>query len=216
MTSNEKYQKLYDDIVENKMTIDEVKELFNSYQFYIPKDDFGTLISDLIGEVDFSIIREILMSRKGKLYDDYKDGYGEPIVHILILQTTLHKKFEEMKEGLFNLLEDDEVPLKWGTVNNNLENTLHIICFLSNYYTKDDFIRLLNILKKHNFNPLNRDDLHRNAIEVFKLRNPFSKSDVAEIVNMLEEMTEQFTIEVNNYVEEETEVEEEVTVSAEC
>ena len=213
MASNEKYQKLYDDIVEKKLTIDEIKELFNGYQFYMPKDDFGTLISDLIGEVDFSIIKEILISRKGKLYDDYKDAYGEPIVNIIILQTTLHKKFEEMKEGLFSLLEDDEVPFKWGSVNNNLENTMHVICFLSNYYTYDDFIRLLNVLKKHNFNRLNRDELHRNAIEVFKLRSPFTKSEATEIVNFLEEMTEKFTIEVDNYIEEESELE--VTVTTE-
>ena len=38
MASNEKYQKLYDDIVEKKLTIDEIKELFNGYQFYMPKD----------------------------------------------------------------------------------------------------------------------------------------------------------------------------------
>lgn len=209
---NEKIKKLYDDIVGGNITIDEIKELFNSYQCYMPKDDYGKLLSELIGKVDFKIIKEILKSRKGKLFNDFKDEYGEPIVNMLILQTIFDEKYETIKEGLFDILTDEEDDyLKWDLVNNNFENALHVVCFLSNCLSKEDFLKFLNILKKHNFNPLNRDELGRNAIDNFNLRNKFSKKDKTEIINILEEMSNNFTFEVDNYVEEEVEV----TVNAE-
>ena len=206
-TTNEKLKKLYNDIVDGTLSLEVIKEMFNGYQCYMSKNDFGALVSDLVGEVDFKIIKEIINSRKGKLYDDYKDEYGEPFLHIFILTVAFLKaNFEEYKEGLFKFLEDEEVELKWGEVNNNIENGLHIVCFLSNVYDKNDLIRFINIFKKHNYNPLNRDDMHRNAIEVFKLRNTYSSEDEQEVINMLEEMTNDFVIEVNNYVDEEVEV----------
>jgi hypothetical protein len=206
-TTNDKLKALYEDIVNGTLSLEVIKEMFNGYQCYMSKNEFGALVTDLIGEVDFTIIKEILKSRKGKLYDDYKDEYGEPIVNILILTVAfLKENFDKYKEGLFELLEDEEVELKWGQVNNNIESTLHIVCFLSNVFNKDDLIRFINILKKHNYNPLNRDDMHRNSIEVFKYRNTYSSEDEKEVVDILEEMANNFVIEVNNYVDEEVEV----------
>lgn len=36
-----KTSELFQNIVNNKMTLDEIKEYFNSYQCYITKSDFG-------------------------------------------------------------------------------------------------------------------------------------------------------------------------------
>lgn len=202
MNTEDKYIELCNDIKSGKMTLEEIKDYFNGYQCYIPKDDYGKLIIDLIGEVDFEIISEIVKSRKGKFFNDYTDEYGEPILHIVVLQTTFCSNFEAHKEGMFKLLEDKESGLKWDVRNNNMEDILHIVCFLSNNYTKDDIIRFINIIKEHNIYPLNRDDTNRNAIEIFKFRNKLSSKDQEEIVDILEKIVEESIIEVDNYYEE--------------
>lgn len=203
MNTEDKYVELCNDIKNGKMTLEEIKDYFNGYQCYIPKKDYGQLIIDLIGEVDFEIISEIIKSRKGKYFDDYTDEYGEPMLHIIVLQTTFCSNFETNKEGMFKLLEDKDSGIKWGVRNNNLEDILHIVCFLSNNYTKDDIIRFINIIKDHEkLFPLNRDDTNRNAIEVFKFRNKLPKKEQEEIVNILENFVNDSIIEVNNYYEE--------------
>lgn len=203
MNTEDKYIELFNDIKDGKMTLEEIKEYFNSYQCYIPKADFGKLIIDLIGEVDFEIISEIVKSKKGKFFDDYVDEYGEPMLHIIVLQTTFCNDFEANKEGMFKLLEDKDSGLKWGVRNKNLEDLLHIVCFLSNNYTKDDIIRFINVIKDNTkIFPLNRDDTNRNAIEVFKYRNKLSEEDKNEIIEILENIVEESIIEVDNYYEE--------------
>ena len=203
MNTEDKYIELFNDIKDGKMTLEEIKEYFNSYQCYIPKADFGKLIIDLIGEVDFEIISEIVKSKKGKFFDDYVDEYGEPMLHIIVLQTTFCNDFEANKEGMFKLLEDKDSGLKWGVRNKNLEDLLHIVCFLSNNYSKDDIIRFINVIKDNTkIFPLNRDDTNRNAIEVFKYRNKLSEEDKNEIIEILENIVEESIIEVDNYYEE--------------
>ena len=203
MNTEDKYIELFNDIKDGKMTLEEIKEYFNSYQCYIPTADFGKLIIDLIGEVDFEIISEIVKSKKGKFFDDYVDEYGEPMLHIIVLQTTFCNDFEANKEGMFKLLEDKDSGLKWGVRNKNLEDLLHIVCFLSNNYSKDDIIRFINVIKDNTkIFPLNRDDTNRNAIEVFKYRNKLSEEDKNEIIEILENIVEESIIEVDNYYEE--------------
>lgn len=202
MNTEDKYVELCNDIKSGKMTLEDIKDYFNGYQCYIPKKDYGQLIIDLIGEVDFEIISEIIKSRKGKFFDDYTDEYGEPMLHIIVLQTTFCNNFEANKEGMFKLLEDKDSGLKWNVRNSNLEDLLHIVCFLSNNYSKDDIIRFINIIKEHSIYPLNRDDTNRNAIEIFKYRNKLPKKDQKEIIDILEKIVEDSIIEVDNYYEE--------------
>lgn len=108
------------------------------------------------------------------------------------------------KKELFTLLDDDDSGIKWKVKNTNFEDFLHIICYLSNIFSKDDIIRLIEIIKKHGLlNPLNRDDVDKTAIDVFKLKNQMPKEDENEILNLLNEIVKETTIEVNNYIESE-------------
>lgn len=210
-----KLAELYDDIVSGKMTCDDVKEYFNSYQCFMPKADFGKLIICLIGETDFDIVSEIIKSKKGKQYNDFVDDYGEPMIHVLILQSIFSTKFRFFKDKLFDLIDDEENGVVWNVVNNNFENILHVVCFLCNSFEKDDLIKFINMAKKHNISPLNRDGLNRNAIDVFKLKSNLGDIDKKEIIDLMESIGDESIIDMDSYLEFE-EDEEEVVCSVEA
>lgn len=203
----EKYILLSNDIKNGKFTLEELKEYFNDTRNYIPKADFTKLLIELIGSVDFKFIAEIIKSNKGRLYNNLIDDCGEPLLNVIILQTTLSIDFDKYKNDLFDFLEEENNNIIWDMHNNFYENAFHIICYLSNYYEKSDIIRFINILKKHNLNPLMLNSDNHNSIDVFKRRCLLPKKDKLEIISLLESIVNDSIIEVNNYVEEVEEVE---------
>ena len=211
---NEKIEKFIEDVKDNKLTTEQITEIFNGYQFYTSKDEFAHIILELFLETSSENMKAMLNSRKGKLYNDFYDEYGDGFLNLFIIKAVRTTDKRESLKKLFELIEDEEVELKWNLINGNHENTLHIVCLISNYLIKDEIMRFLKLFKKHNFNPLNIDDLHRNAITLFSMDNKHSEEDTKEIISFMEDMVNDFTIEVDNYIEEETEVE--VTVMAEA
>lgn len=212
MTENEKIQKLIDDIIaEDKITNEELKNMFEGYQCYMSKDEFGILVDNLFLETTNDRMKIILNSRKGKMYSDYRDEYGDSILNLFIVKAVRSQDKRKAINMLFELIEDEELELKWDIINANYENALHIVCLIANFLTKDEILRFLNLFDKHDFNPFNKDDMNRNAISLFTLDNKHPEEESVEIVKKLEEMSKKFIIEVDNYVEDEVEV----TVNAE-
>lgn len=212
MAENEKIQKLIDDIIaEDKITNEELKDMFEGYQCYMSKDEFGILVDNLFLETTNDRMKIILNSRKGKMYSDYRDEYGDSILNLFIVKAVRSQDKRNAISVLFDLIEDEELELKWDIINANYENALHVVCLIANFLTKDEILRFLNLFDKHDFNPFNKDDMNRNAISLFTLDNKHPKEESIEIVKKLEEMSKKFIIEVDNYVEDEVEV----TVNAE-
>ena len=212
MAENEKIQKLIDDIIaEDKITNEELKDMFEGYQCYMSKDEFGILVDNLFLETTNDRMKIILNSRKGKMYSDYRDEYGDSILNLFIVKAVRSQDKRNAINILFDLIEDEELELKWDIINANYENALHVVCLIANFLTKDEILRFLNLFDKHDFNPFNKDDMNRNAISLFTLDNKHPKEESIEIVKKLEEMSKKFIIEVDNYVEDEVEV----TVNAE-
>lgn len=212
MAENEKIQKLIDDIIaEDKITNEELKNMFEGYQCYMSKDEFGILVDNLFLETTNDRMKIILNSRKGKMYSDYRDEYGDSILNLFIVKAVRSQDKRKAINILFELIEDEELELKWDIINANYENALHVVCLIANFLTKDEILRFLNLFDKHDFNPFNKDDMNRNAISLFTLDNKHPKEESIEIVKKLEEMSKKFIIEVDNYVEDEVEV----TVNAE-
>ena len=212
MAENEKIQKLIDDIIaEDKITNEELKNMFEGYQCYMSKDEFGILVDNLFLETTNDRMKIILNSRKGKMYSDYRDEYGDSILNLFIVKAVRSQDKRKAINMLFELIEDEELELKWDIINANYENALHIVCLIANFLTKDEILRFLNLFDKHDFNPFNKDDMNRNAISLFTLDNKHPEEESVEIVKKLEEMSKKFIIEVDNYVEDEVEV----TVNAE-
>ena len=212
MAENEKIQKLIDDIIaEDKITNEELKNMFEGYQCYMSKDEFGILVDNLFLETTNDRMKIILNSRKGKMYSDYRDEYGDSILNLFIVKAVRSQDKRNAINILFDLIEDEELELKWDIINANYENALHVVCLIANFLTKDEILRFLNLFDKHDFNPFNKDDMNRNAISLFTLDNKHPKEESIEIVKKLEEMSKKFIIEVDNYVEDEVEV----TVNAE-
>lgn len=210
---NEKLEKLIEDIKNSNISNEEIQKLFEGYQLYMSKDEFANLVIDLFLETTNENMKTILMSRKGKLYNDYQDEYGDGFINLMIVKAVRETDKRNAMKKLFELLSDDEIEFCWHKINGNHENSLHVVCLISNYLTKDEIITFLEIFKKHNFNPLNIDDMHRNAFNLFLMDNKHPKKHIDEIVKIMEEMVTEFTIEVDNYIEEENEVE--VTVTTE-
>ena len=212
MAENEKIQKLIDDIIaKDKITNEELKDMFEGYQCYMSKDEFGILVDNLFLETTNDRMKIILNSRKGKMYSDYRDEYGDSILNLFIVKAVRSQDKRKAINILFELIEDEELELKWDIINANYENALHVVCLIANFLTKDEILRFLNLFDKHDFNPFNKDDMNRNAISLFTLDNKHPKEESIEIVKKLEEMSKKFIIEVDNYVEDEVEV----TVNAE-
>lgn len=212
MAENEKIQKLIDDIIaEDKITNEELKDMFEGYQCYMSKDEFGILVDNLFLETTNDRMKIILNSRKGKMYSDYRDEYGDSILNLFIVKAVRSQDKRNAISVLFDLIEDEELELKWDIINANYENALHVVCLIANFLTKDEILRFLNLFDKHDFNPFNKDDMNRNAISLFTLDNKHLEEESIEIVKKLEEMSKKFIIEVDNYVEDEVEV----TVNAE-
>lgn len=212
MAENEKIQKLIDDIIaEDKITNEELKNMFEGYQCYMSKDEFGILVDNLFLETTNDRMKIILNSRKGKMYSDYRDEYGDSILNLFIVKAVRSQDKRNAINILFDLIEDEELELKWDIINANYENALHVVCLIANFLTKDEILRFLNLFDKHDFNPFNKDDMNRNAISLFTLDNKHPEEESIEIVKKLEEMSKKFIIEVDNYVEDEVEV----TVNAE-
>ena len=212
MAENEKIQKLIDDIIaEDKITNEELKDMFEGYQCYMSKDEFGILVDNLFLETTNDRMKIILNSRKGKMYSDYRDEYGDSILNLFIVKAVRSQDKRNAISVLFDLIEDEELELKWDIINANYENALHVVCLIANFLTKDEILRFLNLFDKHDFNPFNKDDMNRNAISLFTLYNKHLEEESIEIVKKLEEMSKKFIIEVDNYVEDEVEV----TVNAE-
>lgn len=199
--NNSKWITLYNDIVNKVLVGKDLIDFFNGYQCYISKSDFGELVVELFLNIENETLKEIINSRKGKLYDDYTDEYGDSFINLFIIKAVKHADKRKALNTLLELLEDDEVNLKWDIINNNHENTLHVVCLIANYLTKEELIRFMKIFKSHNFNPLNIDDLNRNAITIFKLDNKHSEEDSIEILKIMDEMVENFIVEVDNYIE---------------
>lgn len=212
---NEKVEKFIEDVKENKLTTEQITEIFNGYQFYTSKDEFAHIILELFLETSTENMKAMLNSRKGKLYNDFYDEYGDGFINLFIIKAARETEKRESFKKLFELIEDEEIELKWHLINGNHENTMHIVCLIANYLIKDEIMRFLKLFKKHNFNPLNIDDLHRNAITLFTMDNKHSEEDTKEIVNFMENMVNDFTIEVDNIVVEEETEEVEVTVTTE-
>lgn len=207
MAENEKIQKLIDDIIaEDKITNEELKNMFEGYQCYMSKDEFGILVDNLFLETTNDRMKIILNSRKGKMYSDYRDEYGDSILNLFIVKAVRSQDKRNAISILFDLIEDEELELKWDIINANYENALHVVCLIANFLTKDEILRFLNLFDKHDFNPFNKDDMNRNAISLFTLDNKHPKEESIEIVKKLEEMSKKFIIEVDNYVEDEVEV----------
>lgn len=207
MAENEKIQKLIDDIIaEDKITNEELKNMFEGYQCYMSKDEFGILVDNLFLETTNDRMKIILNSRKGKMYSDYRDEYGDSILNLFIVKAVRSQDKRNAISILFDLIEDEELELKWDIINTNYENALHVVCLIANFLTKDEILRFLNLFDKHDFNPFNKDDMNRNAISLFTLDNKHPKEESIEIVKKLEEMSKKFIIEVDNYVEDEVEV----------
>ena len=207
MAENEKIQKLIDDIIaEDKITNEELKNMFEGYQCYMSKDEFGNLVDNLFLETTNDRMKIILNSRKGKMYSDYRDEYGDSILNLFIVKAVRSQDKRKAINILFELIEDEELELKWDIINANYENALHVVCLIANFLTKDEILRFLNLFDKHDFNPFNKDDMNRNAISLFTLDNKHPKEESIEIVKKLEEMSKKFIIEVDNYVEDEVEV----------
>lgn len=212
MAENEKIQKLIDDIIaEDKITNGELKDMFEGYQCYMSKDEFGILVDNLFLETTNDRMKIILNSRKGKMYSDYRDEYGDSILNLFIVKAVRSQDKRNAISILFDLIEDEELELKWDIINANYENALHVVCLIANFLTKDEILRFLNLFDKHDFNPFNKDDMNRNAISLFTLDNKHQEEESIEIIKKLEEMSKKFIIEVDNYVEDEVEV----TVNAE-
>lgn len=209
MADNEKLKELYNDIKSGKLSNDEIKDLFDGHQCYIPKEDFGELMTSLFGEVSVETMKIMLKSRKGKLYSDYYDKYGDSYINLFMVKCVSamksNEKFIDKINDLIELMNDNEIEFKWDLINGNHENNLHVMCLLANYFKKETIIQLLTIFKNKGFNPLNVDDMHRNAFDLILLNNKHNDKDTAEIIKFMEEMSEPFTIEVDNYIEEETE-----------
>lgn len=207
MAENEKIQKLIDDIIaDDKITNEELKDMFEGYQCYMSKDEFGILVDNLFLETTNDRMKIILNSRKGKMYSDYRDEYGDSILNLFIVKAVRSQDKRNAISILFDLIEDEELELKWDIINANYENALHVVCLIANFLTKDEILRFLNLFDKHDFNPFNKDDMNRNAISLFTLDNKHPEEESIEIVKKLEEMSKKFIIEVDNYVEDEVEV----------
>lgn len=202
--TEEKLKELFNDIITDKLSNEELKDLFEGYNCYMTKDEFGKLAEDLFLKTTNERMKIIINSRKGDLYKDYVDEYGDSLLNLFIIKAVREEDKRKTMNTLFELLEDEELNLKWDAVNGNHENTLHIICLIANYLTKDEIMRFLNIFDKRGYNPFNKDDMNRNAFTLFKIDNKHSKEDSLEILNKMEEMSRKFIIEVDNYVEEET------------
>lgn len=210
---NEKIEKFIEDVKENKLSITEIKELFEGYQFYMSKDEFGYIVVELFLNTTNDVIKTILTSRKGKLYIDFHDEYGDGFINLFIIKAIRDTEKRKCIKQLIELLEDKEIEFKWDMINGNHENTMHLVCLVANYLTKSEIMHFMKIFKEHNFNPLNIDDMHRNAFNLLLMDNNHTKKDTDEIVSFMEEMVTEFTIEVDNYIEEESKVE--VTVETE-
>lgn len=198
---DKKYTGLLFKMISNTISEEEVFSMFNEFGvYYIMEDDFIGLLSDMItSNVDMKYFTAILKAKKTSTFNNYKTKDGVPLVQKLLYEFSNNQYFNDIKDGLIELLESDDCKLRLDIKSINNEDILYTVCKLSKVFSKDDLLRLFNIIKKNNlFYPLNKTSNGDSAINIFVKNSNLKYEDTLELFNILNEENEIELIEDNN------------------
>lgn len=189
---------IYNDII-NDDDINQVTDYFNN-KCYLLKSDFGKLVGYFIQQatVNHTYILDIIFSSK-KFADNANcvDKYGEPIVNCLLYALGA----KQNKDYYFNLLSNPNIPLRWDMISGSLDSPLHVMASLCDNYGKELTLQLFELAKKHNVNPLSRNDADINAMQLIRYDNVgdnLTDEDRNDLIAVLDKMSQNFVINIEN------------------
>lgn len=189
--------------IKEEMSLEEVKEYFNDKCFFSTKE-FGEIVNEFIIQPNHDILRVILSSKKFKEHNNCINEYGEPIVQAILYAIQAVCESEEIseirklnfKESLYNIL-IEEKNLNWTLTDINIDNPLHVILSLVNVFNNDELLELIDISLKNGINPLNKNCLNQNAIDVI-MEFGFNENQKQSIITKLATASDKFIIEVKS------------------
>lgn len=189
--------------IKEEMSLEEVKEYFNDKCFFSTKE-FGEVVNEFIIQPNHDILRVILSSKKFKEHNNCINEYGEPIVQAILYAIQAVCESDEIpeirklnfKESLYNIL-IEENNLNWNLTDINIDNPLHVILSLVNVFNNDELLELIDISLKNGINPLNKNCLNQNAIDVI-MEFGFNENQKQSIITKLATASDKFIIEVKS------------------
>lgn len=189
--------------IKEEMTLEAVKEYFNE-KCYLTNKEFGEVINEFIIQPNHDILKIIVSSKKFKEHNDCLNEYDEPVIHAIIYAIQAVYESDEIsddikmrfKTSLLNIL-NGENHLNWNLTDCNVDNPLHVILSISNYFTNDELLKLIDTSLAHGINPLNKNCLNQNAIDVV-LETCNNNTQKELIVTKLAMASDKFLIEVQS------------------
>lgn len=189
--------------IKEDMSLGEVKEYFNDKCYFTTKE-FGEVVNEFIIQPNHDILKIILSSKKFKEHNDCINEYGEPVVQAILFAIQAVCDSDEIpeirklnfKESLYNILVEEK-NLNWKMTDDNIENPLHVILSLIGYFTFDEILTLIDISLSNGINPLNKNCLNQNAIDIIMDFNCDDKQK-NHIITKLATASDKFIIEVKS------------------
>lgn len=189
--------------IKEEMSLEEVKEFFNNKCIFSAKE-FGEVVNEFIIQPNHDILRVILSSKKFKEHNTCVNEYGEPIVQAILYAIQAVCESDEIpeirklnfKESLYNIL-IEENNLNWNLTDINIDNPLHIILSLIKCFSYEELLTLIDIALKNDINPLNKNCLNQNAIDVV-MEFGYDEKQKQTIVAKLATASDKFIIEVKS------------------
>ena len=189
--------------IKEEMSLEEVKEFFNNKCIFSAKE-FGEVVNEFIIQPNHDILRVILSSKKFKEHNTCVNEYGEPIVQAILYAIQAVCESDEIpeirklnfKESLYNIL-IEENNLNWNLTDINIDNPLHIILSLIKCFSYEELLTLIDIALKNDINPLNKNCLNQNAIDVV-MEFGYDEKQKQTIIAKLATASDKFIIEVKS------------------
>lgn len=189
--------------IKEEMSLEEVKEYFNDKCVFSTKE-FGEVVNEFIIQPNHDILRVILSSKKFKEHNACVNEYGEPIVQAILYAIQAVCESDDIpeirklnfKESLYNIL-IEENNLNWNLTDINIDNPLHIILSLINCFSYEELLTLIDIALKNDINPLNKNCLNQNAIDVV-MEFGYDEKQKQTIIAKLATASDKFIIEVKS------------------
>lgn len=218
----ERLLNIYNGVMEDN-DLNQVSTYFND-RCYLIKKDFGLLLSHFIetSSIDMMpILNIIFKSKKFRDQNDCCDKYGEPMVHLIIYTMAGKLHHGANIDYLMEILNDDDIPLKWNLNSESLDSPLHVIASECETLGPELTWKLLKLAIEKGCNPLCKNDADLTAMQILRYDiledNVISDEERNEMIKFLEKQIKKHIITISSSVyeinEEETEVESTVSTN---
>lgn len=134
-------------------------------QYYHLLDEL-IFVDKLFNDVEFAKI--LFSSELQQLNDEYRDGFGEPLIHAMLYQIN-----DIGRDLIYELIMDKDSKIRLNMKNVNFDNTLQLVIDVANNFTNEQFLNIVKKLvyeEKNSNDVMNVNDFGKNALELFIYR----------------------------------------------